>query len=212
MMSVPLAPIEHPRAAGERRAVQATFDSSVVVVWQAHSHEVADAALRNGQFGGRLWRTDRVTRFRLSLPSLLARNGWATRPGRERILAVALRREGFDAMLRQAVHAGYEPDIYPTRNSWHLATRYGHVVVAWHSDVDPAGGELERDTLRMGVRDATLERFTRDWVVAVEDWTPWVVENRGRVGAALPVPVLSGYPLPEADRFRLAGRRWDDVR
>lgn len=103
MMAVPLAPLEEQPCPCERRVVHATFDRSVVVVWQAHSHEVADCALRAGRFGGRAWRTDRVTRFRLSLPSLLARNGWATRAGRERILAVKIQREGFDAMVRQAV-------------------------------------------------------------------------------------------------------------
>jgi hypothetical protein len=210
---VPLAPILDLSPSCERRRVHATYDATTVVVWQAHSHEVAECALERGRFGGRAWRTDRVTRFRLSLPSLLARNGWATRPGRERILAVRMLREGFDTLLRQAVHAGFEPDIYPSRNSWHLATRYGHVVVAWHPDVDPSGAELERETLRMGIRDATLERFTHDWVVGVEDWTRWVVENRCRVCPTLPVPVLEPYPLAWSDHCRLAGRRsTDDVR
>lgn len=211
MMSVALGSGDDARTPPDPRVVRATFDSDVVVVWQAHSHEVADAALRAGRFGGKAWRTDRVTRFRVSLPSLLARNGWATREGRERILAVRLQREGFDTMLRQAVHAGYEPEIYATRNTWHLATRYGHVVVAWHPDVDPSGAELGRETLRIGVRDAALERFTREWVVGIEDWTPWVLENRTRACASLPVPMLAPYPLPTADRLRLAGRRDPDA-
>ena len=207
MMSVVLGAGDEPGIPADPRVVCATFDPDEVVVWQAHSNEVADCALRHGRFGGRAWRTDRVTRFRLSLPSLLARNGWATREGRERILAVRLKREGFDTMLRQAVHAGYEPEIYATRNTWHLATRYGHVVVAWHPDVDPSGAELGRETLRMGIRDAALERFTREWVVGIEDWTPWVLENRRQACASLPVPRLAPYPLAAVDRLRLAGRR-----
>ena len=38
------------------------------------------------------------------------------------------------------------------------------------------------------------------------------LENRRRACASLPVPVLERYPLPEADRCRLAGRRSADVR
>ncbi|MEQ1500635.1 MAG: DUF4291 family protein [Myxococcota bacterium] len=204
MIDVPLTSCA--RAVPDRRTVLATYDDDAVIVWQAHSDAVADAALRDGGFGGRSWRTDRTTRFRLSLPSLLARNGWATRPGRERILAVRLCRVGFDAVLRQAVHAAMEPGVYPCRNAWHLATRYGQVTLAWHPDVDPTGAELDHETLRVGVRDGVLARFARDWVVGVEDWTPWVVANRTQVSASLPVPAVAPYPLVTSERDRLAGR------
>ena len=153
-----------PAAAGavrDRRTVLATFDDDRVLVWQAHCCPVAEEALRLGRFGGRIWRYDRVTRFRLSLPSLLTRNGWASRAGRERILAVWLKRLAFDAILRQAVHAAFEPAVYPTEMGWRLAVRYANVSLAWHPDVDPAGNELSRVTVRIGLRDGALRAVTR---------------------------------------------------
>ncbi|MEQ1570416.1 MAG: DUF4291 family protein [Myxococcota bacterium] len=190
----------------EPRTLCASFDERVVTVWQAHSNAVADAAVAAGRFGGRAWRTDRVTRFRVSLPSLLARNGWATRPGRERILAVHVSRGGFDALLRQAVHASFEPELYPSRSGWLLATRYANVTVAWHADVDPTGSDLPRQTVRFGVRDAALRELTSKWVVGVDDWTAWVVEHRDRATAATPVPAVARYPMSDDARARLAGR------
>jgi hypothetical protein len=188
------------------RTVLATYDARAVVVWQAHGAEVAEEAVRLGRFGGRLWRFDRMTRFRTSLPSLLARNGWATRPGRERILAVYVARDGFDALLRQAVHAAFEPAIYPSRMGWSLAVRFANVTVAWHPDVDPAGNELPRETLRVGVRDGALRSFTDQWVVGVEDFTDWVVAHRGCPRPDLAVPELREYPMDRGLHDRLAGR------
>jgi hypothetical protein len=195
----PAPPIAMPRT------VCATFDAERVVVWQAHGTDVADAAVRQGRFGGRAWRTDRVTRFRLSLPSLLARNGWGTRPGRERILAVWLAREGFDAILRQAVHAAFEPGIYASRMGWQLATRFANAIVAWHPDVDPSGAPLARETVRVGLRDAALRDFTERWVLGVEDHTEWVVASRVHPTPELPVPELRVYPLSDDDARKLAG-------
>jgi hypothetical protein len=180
--------------AGPRRLL-ATFDERSVVVWQAHRHEVADEALRRQRFGGELWRTDRVTRFRVSLPSLLARTTWATRQGRERILAVRLARVGFDAILRQAVPAEFDPEVYPTRGAWHLATRYANVTVSWHRDVDPAGCECGWDTPRMGLREHALRSFTDEWVEGVEDVTSWVHANRGVAGCEPPLAGVAPYPV-----------------
>lgn len=207
--SLPLAAVTAQAGPGDAhpRALLATFDDATVTVWQAHSHSVADEAVRTNGFGGSSWRTDRMTRFRLSLPSLLYRNGWATRKDRERILAVRVARSGFDALLRQAVHAAMEADCYATRAAWALATRFANVTLAWHPDVDPSGRALPRETVRIGVRDAALVRFTREWVVAVEDWTDWVVAHRGKVTDDLPVPAVDAYPLPERDRLRIAGRK-----
>jgi hypothetical protein len=201
------APIRDCCRSTDPRAVRATFDERTVLVWQAHTPEVAAAAVADGRYGPRICWSERSTRFRLSLPALLDRNGWGTAPGRECILGVRVLREGFDALLRQAVHDAMEPELYPSRNAWHLARRYANVCIAWHADVDPAGNALEWETLRVEVRDHALKRFVREWVVGIEDWTPWVRANRPLVERSLPVPAIAPYPLPEADRLRLAGRR-----
>jgi len=189
------APLAEQALPPAGRRVLATFDDRRVVVWQAHRPDVADAAIREQRFGGGSWRTDRVTRMRLSLPSLLARCSWGLRGGRERILAVSVSRAGFDAILRQAVPAEFEPDVYPTKAAWHLATRFANVSITWHPDRGPDGAPLERLTPRFGLRDHALAAFTERWVVGVEDWTAWVADHRARPGAALPVPVLAPYPV-----------------
>ncbi|MEZ4241165.1 MAG: DUF4291 family protein [Myxococcota bacterium] len=159
--------------------------------------------------GGRDRRLERRARHPPAhlAPALLARNGWGTRPGLERIVAVRILRSGFEALLRQAVHAAMEPEIYPSRAAWNLARRYANVCVAWHLDVDASGAELDHETLRIEIRDQALTRLAREWLVSVDDWTPWVRAQRMVANRAAPVPSVAQYPLAGADVCRLAGRR-----
>lgn len=181
------------------RPLRATFDASRVVVWQAHGAEIADHALAHGRFGGAGWRRDRLTGFRLSLPSLLARSDWGRAEGRERILAVSLSRDGFDALVHQAVLAENDPSVYPSAASWRLATRYANVTVAWHPDVDLGGVELPWQTPRFGVRDRAMERFSES-IVAIEDWTGHLSNP-----STLASPAVAPYPVDEARLRLLAG-------
>ena len=209
---IELAALREQALPASGRHLLATFDNDQVVVWQAHSGDVARRALAAGRFGGPGWSTDRLSRMRLSLPSLLDRCDWGRRPGRERILAVTLRRQGLDAMLRQAAHGAYEPGVYASPASWRLATRYANVMIGWYPDRDPGGAELARATLRLGLRDAALARFTEEWVVGVEDWTGWVREHRDARRRELPVPRVRPYPLQQGELERLVGTGGADVR
>ncbi len=196
------APLSGQGLPTQGRHLLASFDDERAVVWQAHAPDVASQALADGRFGGPGWRGD-------PLPSLLERCGWGTRLGRERILAVFLTRDGLDAILRQAVHAEFEAAVYASMASWRLATRWSPVSIAWYRDRDATGGELERETPRLGLRDAALSRFTDTWVVGVEDWTERLRQGRP-LGRDLPLPVVRPYPLPAPDLDRLVGR--GDVR
>lgn len=180
------------------RTLRATFDDHQVIVWQAHRAEIAAHAVATGRLGGPGWRLDRVSRFRLSLPSVLARSEWGQRPGREHILAVALSRAGFDALMNQAVLAAFETPIYPTRMAWALATRYANVTVDWHPDVDYSGREQAWQIARISVRDRALRTFT-DSVVGVEDWSPRLADpDRLALSPAIE------YPLSAEQRRLLA--------
>jgi hypothetical protein len=182
----------------------ATWDAESVVVWQAHGHRVADAVLARGSFDVPEWRTDRTSRFRVSLPSLLWRCSWGTRPGRERILAVRLSRSGFDEVLRRAVPADDDRAVYPTEASWRLAMRYATATVSWHPDRSLEGEPTAWDTARFGLRDSQLGAFAREWVRGVEDVSDWVAAQRPPEGVPREGqwPVVSPYPVGEAAGVR----------
>ncbi len=159
------------------RTLLATWDADTVVVWQAHGTEVAERAVATGRFDGPAWRHDRTTRMRVSLPSLAWRTAYGQRAGRERLLAVRLRRAGFDELLRRAVEAEDDRAVYPSTATWRLAMRYASATVSWHPDRGPDGAELPWQTPRFGLRGALLDAFSREWVVGVEDHTGWLADR-----------------------------------
>jgi len=180
----------------EGRRVLAQFDDDAVWVYQAHGDELAAHALAQGRFGGAKWKADRLMRLRTSLPGVAVRSDWGRREGRGRILAIRLRRAGFDAMLRQAVYAHFHEKIYKSRRSWQLATRYAAVTVEWVPDTSPAGNPLTRERVRLGLRGPALRRFNEDWILGVVEVTDLVRSMRD-AGTEGEVPAEAPYPLPE---------------
>jgi hypothetical protein len=179
------------------RVVRAHHDSERVLVWQAHHETLARAAVARGGLAGPGWSLRRHTVVRLSLPLLLTQADWGRRQGRERIVGMWLPRSVFDGLLQQAVHCTHEPEVYASLRQWRLASRYSQVSAAWLDDVDLQGVPIGRQTLRLGLRQEALRRFT-DGAADLFDVTDQLAD--------LPSWPVSDYPLPADLAQRLAGR------
>jgi hypothetical protein len=175
------------------RHLLAQFDADTVTVFQSFDREVGDYAIEKGCFGGPAFRRDRSSAIRLSLLDVLSRSDWGEKPGREVTLALRLRREAFDVLLRQAIHSAYPEGVYPSKRSWQLATRYSSVSITWSPDRDLAGCELSRYCARFGIRDRSLVMFASEWIDDVIDLSGWVEAHRGDPSAR--VPRLASYPV-----------------
>ena len=79
----------------EERNIYAVFDDKTIRVYQAYNNEIADEALKLGKVGSKFSLT-RMTWIKPSILWMMYRSGWATKQGQERILAIDLKREGFD--------------------------------------------------------------------------------------------------------------------
>jgi len=177
-------------------------DAGRVLVWQGHRAEVAAEAVRHGGLDVPSWSLARHTRFRLSLPALLARTDWGRKPGREHTLGVWLDEEALVRLLRQAVHDRCEMAVYGSIKAWRLASRWAQVSIGWHDEPDLAGQPTGQQTPRLGVRQAALKQFT-DAVVGVEDWTDAVTERQ------LTPPPREALPLSRELARHLRGQGED---
>lgn len=166
------------------RALLARFDADAVVVYQAYPEELGREIVEMGRFGGS-WRFDRHTRIQPSWRGTLRRYAFGERPDRERILAVRVRRAGFDALLTAALQQDFDERLYASRQAWRLATRFAPVLVEW--EPDPDGGE---EVARLRLHGPLVRRFAEEWVVGIED-----VSARARA-AGTDHPVEEPYPVP----------------
>lgn len=115
-------------------------------------------------------------------------------------------REGFDALLAEAVLTRFNPAAHPDEDAWRAALAGSAVRAQWESDRSPRGIRLKRKVLRLGVGGTLLDRLHTDWLLAREDIGAYVGQQaqvRYEEDFLL-VPVEKRYPVSAAVAARLA--------
>ncbi len=159
------------------RFILAQYDAETIVVYQAYSRAIAEPAARTGRFGSP-WSRSRMSWIKPGFLWMMFRSGWATKENQEAILAIRLRRSGFDQILREAVQSSYVPGAHETRDAWQEAVSGSDVRLQWDPDHHPSGAKEERRAIQLGLRGGSLARFADEWIVQIEDVTPFVVSQR----------------------------------
>jgi hypothetical protein len=180
--------------------IMAHYDEETVVVYQAFSPEIADYAATYDLFDGAPgYSLDRMTWVKPNFLWMMHRSGWATKPGQEHILAIFLDRVGFDAILRKAVHAQYQPDLYTSEDSWRSMVSSSWVRLQWDPDYTPDDECLLRRAIQLGLRGKSMRHFANGgWIHHIEDVTDFVRaqhENRQRPYNNLLIPREHVYSI-----------------
>jgi Domain of unknown function (DUF4291) len=154
----------------------AQFDTSSIVVYQAFRPEIALYAMEHQHFGGP-FSLERMSWIKPNFLWMMYRSGWASKPGQEHILAVRLKRAGFDAILSQAVASTYHASGFGSREDWQHAVIRSDVRLQWDPDHDPKGNKQTHRALQLGLRGDTLRRYATSWILEIEDITTFVREQ-----------------------------------
>src|SRR5262245_44503815 len=150
------------------RHILAQFDNDGIVVYQAYRPAIGRFAAEHGYFGGE-FSFSRMSWIKPNFLWMMYRCGWGTKPDQEVVLAVRLRRAGFDALLAQAVPSRFDPVLYTTPQEFRTALDRSFVRLQWDPDHDPSGAPLERRAIQLGVRGEVLHRYAREWILDIQD-------------------------------------------
>ncbi|MBB4966982.1 DUF4291 domain-containing protein [Saccharothrix violaceirubra] len=178
-----------------RYQVRADYDAHTIVVYQAYSPAIADAALRAGRFVAP-FSFQRMTWIKPSFLWLMHRSNWARKPGQERVLAVRITREGWAEALSRAVPTTSDP----------AALAGAAVHVQWDPERSPRGAALNHYSIQVGIGRRLIRTFADEWVVGLTDLTPLVRKASAllRAGHAAKAqrlfPAERDYPMPSALR------------
>jgi hypothetical protein len=159
------------------RVLLAQYDDQTVVVYQAYPPPIGHYAARHGHLGGPGFSFDRMSWIQPGFLWTMYRSGWAGKPGQEVVLAIWLQRPAFDAILSQAVHSRYLPQVYESEDAWKRALHESDVRLQWDPDHPPHGPKLRRRAIQLGLGGETLHRYAREWITHVEDITALVHEQ-----------------------------------
>lgn len=189
----------------------AQYDEELIVVYQAYKPSIGDFASRQKRFGGNDFSFSRMSWIKPNFLWMMFRAGWATKENQESILAIWLRRQHFETILAQAVHSTFVEPIYKTEEAWKSALAQSDIRLQWDPDHDPYGNKIERRAMQLGLKGHLLKQFATDWIVDIQDITPFVSTQRELVKARqlqdLQVPVERIYCLIDNQLSKQIGIR-----
>jgi hypothetical protein len=165
------------------RQVRAAQTQTTVRVYQACSPAVADSALEKQTFVAPFER-DGTTWLVPSFRWAAYGSGYGSKPGRERILAVDITRNGFEEAIARA-------------------TGGGPVLVRWDAERDLDHTALNFETIRIGLTGDVIDDYADEWITAITDVTPVMRDISGLLAtdqlhkAVKLVPHEPPYPLSE---------------
>ncbi|MFN8075934.1 MAG: DUF4291 domain-containing protein [Kineosporiaceae bacterium] len=190
------------------REVRADFDATTIVVYQAYAPAIADAALTAGKFVAPFSFT-RMTWIKPSLLWLMHRSSWARKPGQERVLAVRIRRDAWDAALARGVLTSPERGAHDSSRAWAEAFGTADVHVQWDPERSLRGAPLNHYSIQVGVGRALVAAYADEWTVELTDLTSVVhkaaslVRSGRHEQARRLLPTERPYPLDAAVARRL---------
>ena len=164
----------------EERNIYAVFDDKTIRVYQAYNNEIADEALKLGKFGSK-FSLNRMTWIKPSFLWMMYRSGWATKEGQERILAIDLKREGFDEIVRNAVLSSFREVSDLSKEEWKEKLENSEVRCQWDPDRDIYGNPIERRAIQLGIKGETVKKYVNEWIVNITDITEEVIEMREKI-------------------------------
>lgn len=154
--------------------IVAQTDEETITVYQAFQEKIATYAVANQRFGGSHYSMTRMTWIKPNFMWMMYRAGWATKPGQEHILAIKLKKSGFEEILQQAVHSTFKEEKYGTHENWKTALTNSEVRLQWDPDHNPTGEKLERKAIQLGLRGDILQKFNNKWIVEIADISEFV--------------------------------------
>ncbi|APU18785.1 DUF4291 domain-containing protein [Actinoalloteichus sp. GBA129-24] len=162
--------------------IRAAYDDETIVVYQAYSPRVARPALAAGTFVAPFSRS-RMTWIKPSFLWMMYRSGWATKPDQEVVLAITLRRSGFEWALRNSCPSSFRAGVDADRAAWRARLAASPVRVQWDPDRDLHLARLDRRAVQIGLIGAAVPRYVDEWIVSLRDVTPTAREIHRLVGA-----------------------------
>ncbi|XP_074650438.1 uncharacterized protein LOC141905470 [Tubulanus polymorphus] len=151
--------------------ILAQFDESTITVYQAFKPSIAQYAVVNQRFGGNDFSFTRMSWIKTNFLWMMYRSGWATKKDQERILAVRIKRQGFDEILRNAFSVKYQ-------KLKGVKTDEIEVRLQWDPDHSPTFEKQSRRAIQLGLKGQILQKYANDWIVNITDITEFVVQQR----------------------------------
>ncbi|MFI6940862.1 DUF4291 domain-containing protein [Streptomyces sp. NPDC050418] len=150
--------------------IRARHTEETVTVYQAYAPGLGRPAARDGRFP-EAWKRDRMTWIKPSFLWMMYRSGWGTKEGQETVLAVEIRRDGFEWALRNACVSHHVRGLHADQAAWKRELRQAPARVQWDPERDLRLDPLPYRSLQLGLAGEATRRYADEWIVGITDVT-----------------------------------------
>jgi hypothetical protein len=161
-----------------QREIRADFDRETIVIYQAYAPVIADAALKAQRFVS-TFSFQRMTWIKPSFLWLMHRSNWGQKSGQERILAVRIKRAGWDKALSLAVSTFFEPSVFCSAQEWQEEFARALVHVQRDPERSLRGAGLSYYSIQVGLSRHIIREYVEEWITSIEDLTARVKKIYG---------------------------------
>ncbi|MFN8417606.1 MAG: DUF4291 domain-containing protein [Cytophagaceae bacterium] len=152
------------------KQIRAVYDEHTITVYQAYRKEIALPAVTNQKFGSP-FKMERMTWIKPSFLWMMYRAGWSTKEGQEHILAIKIKREGFNWALENCCISHFDASLFATHEEWKTKLQNSPVRLQWDPEKDIHLQNLNYRSIQIGLIDIAVQHYVNDWIVAIDDIT-----------------------------------------
>jgi hypothetical protein len=160
----------------EEKAIRATYDDTTITIYQAFNKAIANSAVKAQTFVCPPFKKERMTWIKPSFLWMMYRSGWATKENQECILAIKIKREGFEWALQNSCLSHFDKNIHLTQESWKKSLHSSAVRIQWDPEKDIFLQPLPYRSIQIGLSGVAVEKYISDWIVEIEDITEKVIK------------------------------------
>ena len=159
------------------KQIRATYDDDTIVVYQAFNESIANEAITLGKFGP-LFLPNRMTWIKPSFLWMMYRCGWGKKHNQEHILAIHIKREAFENIVKTAM-PNYESEIYNNENK----KQYSAPNIRIQQDPERYinGNPREIRSIQIGIRGPLSDKYKNEWITKIEYITDYVKDLKKRL-------------------------------
>lgn len=193
----------------KERTIRAVFDDRTITIYQAYNRDIARTATRHQTFQSPPFSMNRMTWIKPSFLWMMYRSGWSTKENQEHVLAIKIKREGFEGLLDNACLSHFDPSFHPSIEHWKTQLAQTNVRIQWDPEKDIHLQNLPYRSIQIGLTGTAVQHYVADWIVQIDDIsqhckTIHQMILAGQLSQATAfLPIEEAYPLPQSIQAKI---------
>ncbi len=153
------------------RLIRANFDKDSITVYQAFNEKIALSAVEAQTFVSPPFKMERMTWIKPSFLWMMYRSGWGTKENQECILAIKIKREGFEWALKNSCLSHFNSKIHSNHEDWKNKLKTSPVRIQWDPEKDILLEPLPYRSIQIGLSGIAVENYVSEWITHIDNIT-----------------------------------------